>query len=453
MRLLTRGHAAFLAGGLSLACAIALGGTPPATATSAAHGRSAPIVYEDVVVGEVPNSVAVADNGTIAVSLFNEKVVAFALGAGVVTRVPLECSPSDVAIAPDASTAWAVCQDDPHVYVIEVVTGERLLADVGLRKAEDMVYLADSRRLVIADLAGEVVVVSATSEADYAVLERVATGAQRPSELAVLPDGTRGYAVTDAGALLAIDFAKGTSRVMTGRGATTSLSSLSLARSGTLLYAGAAIGSNATGFRSALVALDPVTGATVQEAPLDFAVPGSTTIKVAAGHRSLSVATGLALDLDGEATGLFDVALDDRGRMGTRNRIMPAGVYAIGSDVSRSADGTRIGAGTVNATVIGARTEDPAYPPTLSVQGKVKGTRLTLTGTTTGMQPGTVITVHVRDLTKPRQRFVTQAVTAVVDARGAYRWSGTVKPAKVQVFTSTQSPAASPTITVSRARP
>lgn len=425
--------------------------TLPTTA-GAMPRQEQPLVFEDAGVGEAANSVAVADSGLIAASLFNDRSIVLLPGAGVVARVPLECSPSDVAIAPDASTAWAVCQGDPHIYVIDLASGEPSLADVGLREPEDIVYLADSRRLVIADLAGEVVVVSATSNADYAVLERVATGTQRPSDLAMLSDGSRGFAMTDAGRLLAIDIRARTSRVIAGLASDAFLSSLALSRSGTLLYAGAAIGSSASGFRSAILALDPVTGATVQESPLDFTSPGSTTIKVAAGHRSLSVATGLGIELDGESTGLFDIALDDRGRMGERTRIMPMGVMHLGSDVSRSADGVMIAASTTNETVVGARVEDAPYPPTLSVTGKLTGSKLTLTGTTTGMQPGTIVTVEIRDASKPKSAFVAQAKKAVVDARGTYRWSGVVKMSRVQVVTRTGAPAVSRPVTIIRAR-
>jgi hypothetical protein len=412
--------------------------------------RAPRFVSEDVSVGETPNAVAAADSGLISASLYNERSIILLPGAGVVTRVPLECSPSDVAIAPDASTAWAVCQGDPHLYVIDVASGEPLLADVGLREANGIVYLPALKQLVIADLAGEVVVVSATSVNDYAVLERVPTGAQRPSDLVMLPSGGRGFATTDAGLLLSIDITAGTSRLMSGQAPQTFLSSLALSRSGTILYAGAAIGSNSAGFRSAILALDPVTGATVQESALTFTTPGSTTIEVAAGHRSLSVATGLEVDIEGESTGLFDIALDERGRMGARSRIMPPGVSVLGTDVSRSSDGSRLAAGTTNARVVGALIEDPAYSPTLSVQGKLKGNTLTLTGTSTWMQPGTVVTVLIKDLTKRGQRFVTQPATAVIDAQGNYRWKGTVKPVKVRVFTKTSSPAVSPMVTISR---
>jgi len=414
--------------------------------------QAQPIVYEDVFVSEAPNSVAVANDGLIAASLFNDKSIALLPGAGVVTRVPLECSPSDVTIAPDASTAWAVCTGDPHVHIVDVASGERQVADVGLREAADIVYLSGPRQLVIADFAGEVVVVSATSNADYAVLERVPTGVDRPSDLAVLPDGTRGYAMTDAGRLLSINITTGTARFLPGLASDTFLSSIALSRSGTLLYAGAAIGSNESGFRSAVVVLDPLTGATVQEQPLEVGDPNPTTIKVAAGYRSLSVATGLGIQLDGESTGLFDIALDEQGRLGARSRVMPAGVTVFGSDVGRSLNGMMLAAGTTNGTVVGARLEDAPPSPTLVVRGKLAGTKLTLTGATTGMQPGTRVTVHVKDVTKPRQSFVPQKTQAVVDARGNYRWTGTVRPSKVQVFTTTSTPAASPMVTISRAK-
>jgi hypothetical protein len=412
-----------------------------------------PMVFEDVDVGETPNAVAVADSGLIVASLFNDKSIALLPGAGVVTRVPLDCSPSDVTISPDASTAWAVCQGDPHVYIVDVASGERQLADVGLREGEDIVYLPGPRQLVIADLAGEIVVVSATSSSDYAVLARVPTGAVRPSDLAVLPDGRRAYAATDAGRLLSINIGTGTARLLPGVARETFLSSIALSRSGTLLYAGAAIESNESGFRSAILALDPLTGATVQEQPLEFTPPNSTPIEVAAGFRSLSVATGLGIQLDGESTGLFDIALDDQGRLGERSRIVPVGVTRLGSDVSRSADGRMIAAGTTNGTVVGARVNDVPYPPTLRVQGNLRGTKLMLSGTTTGMQPGTVVTVEIRDASKPKSRFVGQARKAVVDARGTYRWTGTVKMSSVQVVTRTGTPAVSTPVTIRRATP
>ena len=131
---------------------------------------------------------------------------------------------------------------------------------------------------------------------------------------------------------------------------------------------------------------------------------------------------------------------------------MPAGVTVLGSDVSRSLNGTMLAAGTTNSTVVGARVADVLPSPTLVVRGKLKGTKLTLTGTTTAMPPGTRVTVLIKDVTKPRQSFVVQAKKAVVDARGNYRWTGTVRPSKVQVFTTTATPAASPMVTISRSK-
>jgi hypothetical protein len=136
--------------------------------------------------------------------------------------------------------------------------------------------------------------------------------------------------------------------------------------------------------------------------------------------------------------------------MGVPVALLP--VPAIGSDVSRSSDGLSIGAGTVNASVAGVHVDDVPYPPTIRVKGRLTGTQLTLTGTTTGMQPGTVVTVEIRDARKEKSRYVVQSKTVRVDARGSYRWTGTVKSTKVQVVTRTTTPAVSPPVTIVRVK-
>jgi hypothetical protein len=101
---------------------------------------------------------------------------------------------------------------------------------------------------------------------------------------------------------------------------------------------------------------------------------------------------------------------------------------------------------------VGARVEDVPPSPTLVVRGKLTVTKLTLTGTTTGMQPGTIVTVEIRDASKTKSRFVVQAKKAVVDARGSYRWTGTVKVSSVQVVTRTNTPAVSRPVTINRVK-
>lgn len=385
--------------------------------------------------GPVPSAVAVANDGMAAAAGFGAPdVVALIPQEGSGLNVALGCPPVDVAIAPDASYAWAVCQGDSHIHVIDVGTGELVRAGIGTVNTDDIVYLPDVKRLVVADLEGEIVVVSATSLDDYAVIKRIATPDFYPTVLAPLPDGSGTYVVSDSGRLAYVDFTSGAVTDLTAQGPETLLLSLSLARTGTLLYAGAVIGPSDDSRRSAVVALDPATGRVRQELPIQFTLPGFAEIDVSTGYRSLSVGTGLGVLVDGVETGALEVALDPQGRMGTVSEIFPYTAYA--ADVSRSADGKWAGVATTDATVVTSAVEDSPYPPQVTAKGSLRGAMLTLSGATGGMQPGARITVHIKDLTKKKSRFVRQAVEAKTTATGDYRWKGKVPSTRMQVYVS-----------------
>lgn len=440
----------FITGGLACAGLVAAGLaiSAPVSATPAASyagGAASPatesLVYIDEAVSEVPNAVAVANDGTIAASLFDARSIAVVKGPGTVVTVSLGCSPADVAIHPDATLAWAVCPGDPHLYVIDVASGGVTVASLDLRQADDVVYLPARDRLVIADFEQGIVV--ATSAPGYQVIKRIPTPDSRPTALAVRDDGSRGYAVTDSGRLLAVDLARGTVADLRGQGPSVVLSSIALSRSGTALY-GTAYGLTDTD-PAVLVRLDPVSGDVIQRVPLAFTTPGSTSMAVAAGHRNLSVATGLPMDVDGQSTGTFAVALNEQGVMGELSALMP--VSYLASDVGRSADGTRAAFGITNSRVAGVIVEDPPYPPSITLKGALRTGRLSLAGETVSLQPGTQLTVHVKDATKKKAPFVVQRVKATVDARGDFRWRGKSSLKRMQVFV-TGPECASPTITV-----
>ena len=400
-----------------------------------------PIVYIDEPVIEVPNAVAVANDGTIAASLYGAQSIALVKGPGDVVSVSLGCSPADVAIHPDATLAWAVCPGDVHLYVIDIATGEVSTAGLDLREADDIVYLPGPNRLVIADFVEGIV--ATTAAPGYEVTKRIPTPGSRPTALAVLGDGSRGYAVTDSGRLLAVDLSRGTVTDLRGQGPGVILSSITLSRSGTAIYA-TAYGMTGTD-PSRLLRLDPVSGDVIQQVPIAFAPPGSTSMAVAAGHRNLSVATGLPVEIDGQGTGTFSVAINEQGVMGALSALMP--VSYIASDVGRSVDGMRVTFGITNSLVAGVMLEDPPYPPSITLKGVLKKGKLFLGGATVSLQPGTRLTVHVKDAAKKAAPFVVQRAKATVDERGVFRWNGEVSPKRVQVFV-TGPKSASPTITV-----
>lgn len=381
----------------------------------------------------MPSAVAVANDGTSAAAGFGARdVVALSPLEGVGLNASLGCAPVDVAIAPDASYAWAVCQGDPHIYVIDVSTAQVVTASIATVDTDDIVYLPEVKRLVVADLNGEILVVSAAGLDDYEVIERIATPEFRPTELAPLPDGRGTYVVSDSGRLAYVDFTTDSVTDLTAQGPETLLLSLSLARTGTRLYAGAVLGPSDGPRRSAVVALDPSTGRVLQVMPLEFTLPGFTGIDVAAGHRSLSVGTGLGVVVDGEETGALDVALDPQGRMGAVSSLFP--YTAFSADISRSGDGTWAVVATTDATVVVAGVEDTPYPPQVTAKGSLRGLMLTLSGVTGGMRPGARVSVHIKDITRKKSRFVRQAVEATVTATGGYRWKAKAPSSRVKVY-------------------
>ena len=153
-----------------------------------------------ITLPEVPNDVAVANDGTALVSLFNPQQVGVVKPDGSVTLVDLGCSPSAVAIAPDGSTGWTVCQDLPLLMNIDVATGVVALADVGANNPVKIAYSASTQRLIIAGAAGQIVITSVTSLDDYQVIHDFSLGGTY-SALALSNDGREGYLVTDRGAI------------------------------------------------------------------------------------------------------------------------------------------------------------------------------------------------------------------------------------------------------------
>lgn len=398
-----------------------------ASATAAAQ----PLVYIDEPVSEVPNAIAVADDGTIAASLFEARSIVLVRGPGSVDSVSIECSPADVAIHPDASLVWAVCQGDPHLMVIDVATGQVTIAGMDVTAADDVIYLPAPNLLVIADLDGQILVT--TGAPDYEVMHRIPTPGHRPTVLTALADGTRAYAATDSGQLLSIDLESETVASLTGQGSDVTLTSIGLSRSGTALYATGSRRSSGV-WPSFVMRLDPVTGRVLQEVSLDFVIAANTQMGIAVGHRSLSVGTGLALDVDGLLTGAFDVAIDSRGILGRFTSLVPVS-YQV-SDIARSGDGGRAAMGITNSRVAGTSLVDPPYPPSITLKGRLARGRITLSGVTTSLQPGTSLSVQVKNAKKKGAPFVTQPVMAIVDARGAFTWKGTSRLKRIQVFIS-----------------
>lgn len=393
-------------------------------------------MYIDAALPEIPNAVAVSDEGTVVASLSDARGVAIVKAPSEVTLLSLGCAPADVAISPDGATAWAVCSENPQITVIDLSTSEIFFAGIDVRDPVKIDYLPQLRQLVVVDYEGEIVTVSVKDSNDYSVIQRVDTPDFQPIALAPLSSGSGVYLASAIGELAYVDFTRGSIRILQGRTAGTRVSSLSLSKSETRLYGGAILTSNTGEQSSAILALNPANGRTIQQVPLTFTPTGFTYIQVAAGHRNLSVSTGLFVEAGGQSTGAFNVALDRQGRMGALTPMLP-GLADPGSGVARSLSGRYAAVGLTSVRVLATVQEDPAYPPSLAIKAGLKSSTLTVTGATIGLRPGTNVTVHVRDASKKKARFVAQKVRAVVDRSGNYTWSARIKTKHVKVYVST----------------
>lgn len=440
---------ALAAAALLLGVVASLLGSSPAQAST-----------EPLDLPEVPNSVAVTDTGVKLVSLKDRKTVALVDSTGQF-EVQMMCAPSAVAVAPAGDRGWAVCQDDPHLRGIDLVTGETVVADVGTEGALSLAYIPGSKKVVIGDNAGLVTVVSVTSDNDYQVLKRIPLGGP-VSMIAMAPDGRTGYSWIAPGMLVRFDVDSGSAEELAGFDLPeANLFSLSVSPSGRIVYAGACdlcVGSpTSTGaptsagavaqspIPAVLFALDAGSGRALQRTVLRPDGQDVSQTFVAASHRALYVGTGIGVPVGMNSTGVFQVALDGYGRMGDVSTVLPepASVGAI----ALSGDGRNFVAGTTNSQLYSVDVANAPYKPAMAITAKVTGSSVALSGKSHGIPAGAKVSVFIKDLTKKKPAWVEQTKKATVGANGRFAWKGAMPSSHVEVYAKA-GPTKSPTVTV-----
>lgn len=425
VRRTARGQSVITAG---LACAsliaVSLAISAPVSATA-----SAP--YVDVTLSEPPTAIAAADTGVIAASLFNPGSVAIIGTDGAVRLVSVNCRPNDVAINPAGTTAWAVCQDSASLSVIDVASGAVSVAPLGILGGDDVVYLPRSDRLYVASLEGSVIEFSGVSSGNYEVGAVIGTGDFRPTTLAVTPDGVGAYVATDAGALLWIDLVSKGYVVIANNPVARNFAALALDPSGRSLYAAVIDSSDPSQVKASVDLIDFLDGRALQSVPLDFTLPGSTAIEIAAGYRQVYVSAGLAVAVGAQETGLFTIARSAQGRMGVLSPLTANPGYGVALGLSPDRD--RVAIATTQGEAQGLITDDEPYP-TIEFAVRVRKDRLTLAGTSQGLAAGSAVTVWIKDLTNRKSRYVAQKTKATIGASGTYSWAGKVVSRRMSVY-------------------
>ena len=392
---------------------------------------------------EPPNNIAVSDTGIIVASLFDARAVAMIALDGTTRIVDINCSPRDVAIDPSGETAWAVCTDSEHISAIDAVTGAVTQAGIGATGLDDITYLPAADRLLVASIegfGGQIITVSGVEDGQYEVTDRVVSDSYGFTQLAPFPDGSRTYARTDGGALLYVDIEMAGQiielrRPTTGR----TVASVALSPTGTALYVVAQDFTDESDVRMTIERVNPSTGAAMQSVPLDFTIPSGTKIDIAANHRSVFVSSGISIRVGDATSGLIRLPTDGRGRLSAPESLDQTST--IGTGVDTSSRGGRVAFGAIQTQstdyrAVGMQTEGRPYPRAIAVTASAKGAQIKVTGTTVSLRPVTKLTVHVKDLTKAKARFVTQATPAFVSITGTLAWKGKAPSKRFALYVS-----------------
>ena len=397
-----------------------------------------------ITLPEIPNDVAVAIDGTALVSLFNPQQVGVVKPDGSMTLVDIGCSPSAVAITPDGSTGWSVCEESPLLMTIDVATGQVNLADVGGGGPVDIAYSASTQMLVIAGAAGQIVITSVASLDDYQVVHDFPLGGTY-SALALSNDGRVGYVVTERGAINAFSVESAALKTIE-LDMDIYATAIAPSPSGRVLYvAGGDMSVSESSPPSVVLAVDATTGATIQEKKLSLAISAFGAISLAACHRALYVGSGNPVLVGQEQTGLFEYTLDALGAMGAGPSVLTSNPMV--SALSMSSDCTRGAVGSTNSELLRWTAQDPPHPVSITITGSLAKGQLTLTGSSSGLVKGTKVSVYVKVLGKKGATFVKQKSPAVVGPEGRFTWKGAVTGARVSVYVRAQD-VKSPTITV-----
>lgn len=426
------------------ACALAL-----VVALSAVGGVARAETTADpapITLPEIPNDVAIANDGTALVSLFNPQQVGVVKPDGSMTLVDIGCSPSAVAITPDGSTGWSVCQESPLLMTIDVATGEVALADVGGGGPVDIAYSASTQMLVIAGGAGQIVITDVASLDDYQVVHDFSVDGTF-SALALSSDGREGYVVTKRGAINAFSVESAALRTI-NLDMDIYATAVAPSPSGRVLYvAGGDMSVSESSPPSVVLAVDAFTGATIQEKKLALTLSAFGVISLAACHRALYVGSGNPVIVGQEQTGVFEYALDAFGAMGTGSSVLTSDPTV--SALSVSSDCMHGVVGSTNSELLRWTAQDPPYAPAMAVTGSLSAQGLRLSGVTHAVAARSSVSIYVKIIGKKGARFIKQATSARVGADGRFSWKGAIKGQKISVYTQSGA-IKSPVVTLTR---
>ena len=409
--------------------AIAIGTLAPSITAQASNTESRP-----VSIPEVPNSIAVANNGVALTSFFDLQQVAIIQPSGVVSRIDIGCSPQAVAIDPAGKWGWTVCRNNPHIFTIEIASGNVSVASVDLSEAMKISYVSSTQQLIVGSQTGNITVVSATGLEDYRKVASYTVGDGTLNDLtslAVSSDGSTGYVAVTVGSIHRFDVRSGKTTQLKLASANAYVQSLAMSPRGNVLFAGGVItGSNS---KNILLALIPSSAKTVSYKELEVPSGGNSTFELMAGHRVLYGAFGLGVKTPTGVNGAFSVAIDGYGTLGATDDVLSREAYPSVGAISE--DRTRVALATTNQEAYVITTTDTPYPADVTISASIRRQKLQLTGRSIGLAPGSRITVFVKEPVKGKPaRFVRQRQRITVANDGTFTWRKPATASRLSVY-------------------
>ena len=433
---------------LSVALFIALFAPPSSYAETAATSET---VLPEVLLTEIPASVAVSNNGVTALAYFDQKVVAIAQPALPIKTVAAGCPPIKVEISDTGDYIWFICNGDRNLYVLDSKSLTVSSGNLNIDGADNIQYLPQSKRLVAIGSTGQVSIISVRDLNDYEVLATKFTLHNVTSSV-VDQEGKRAY-LADMGLLHVLNLSTFEVITIPLQNSKVWLAALALSKSGKTIYgAGADISYGENKEIPFVTALNTETLKVTEQKLLTLSGLGLGNFFLTPSDRRLYVGSGTGVNLLGNtSSGLFAIDIAEDGTLGNPKNFYPSRAFV--NALSSSQDRKRIAIGLTSTYLAQVLITDTPYPvkeipaqvvqPTstpdeveaaLKFSAKLTDKALSLTGFATGFGPGTKITVYLRDANAKIVKFKAQKKKVAISANGKFVWKGSAPSKKIEVY-------------------
>lgn len=408
---------------------------------------------QEISLPEIPGSLALANNGAAAMTYADRKSVGLLSVDEKLSEVNIGCAATQSAISKTGDRVWAICVDNPHLFIIDSNTKVVSVANLNLKTPVFLDYLPKSQQIVTLGTYGELSLVSATSLEDYAIRNTAALNVNVSA--AEIDDDEKFLYIATVGAILIVDLETLKMETFKLQSPTIYLTSLALSPDQKLLYGAGTDSSIPAEKAPTFLAVMRIADRVVMDQKfLTTNILGFGMVLLAPSHRNLYVSSGLGVKISEQSStsnGIYSVGLLEGGTFGQLRNFYPESRFA--NAMAFSPDRRLFAVGTTSASLARVRVSDSPYPvavtptptiettttaesveKTITAKANYKGKNLTISGTAAGFKSGMKVKVYLRDLAKKTIKFSLQKKSSSIDAKGKFTWSRTIQVTNVEAY-------------------